>query len=44
LRMPDKLKSIAKIDGAVALIMAYARATHIDNAKLIQPKAKVSNL
>jgi phage terminase large subunit-like protein len=44
LRMPDKLKSIAKIDGAVALIMAYARATHIDNAKITKPKAGASAL
>ncbi len=42
--MPDKLKSVEKIDGAVASIMAYGRATHPDNAKLIKPKAKVSTL
>jgi len=42
--MPDKLKSIEKIDGAVASIMAYGRATHPDNAKLIAPKAKVTVL
>jgi hypothetical protein len=34
--MPDKEKSIEKIDGAVAAIMGYGRATHPDNAKLIQ--------
>jgi len=33
--MPDKLKSIEKIDGVVAAIMAYGRATHPDNAKLL---------
>jgi phage terminase large subunit-like protein len=41
---PDKLKSVEKIDGAVASIMAYGRATHPDNAKLLKPKAKVSVL
>lgn len=44
LMMPDKLKSIEKIDGAVASIMAYGRGTHPDNAKLIQAKAKVTVL
>jgi phage terminase large subunit-like protein len=33
--MPDKLKSIEKIDGAVATIMGYGRANHPDNAKLL---------
>jgi phage terminase large subunit-like protein len=44
LLMPDKLKSVAKIDGAVASIMAYGRATHPDNAKLIKGKPKVTAL
>lgn len=44
LKMPDKLKSVEKIDGAVAGIMAYGRATHPDNAKLIKAKPKVSTL
>jgi phage terminase large subunit-like protein len=40
--MPDKLKSIEKIDGPVAGIMAYGRANHPDNAKLLQkPKLTV---
>lgn len=42
--MPDKLKSVEKIDGAVASIMAYGRATHPDNAKLIKAKPRVSTL
>jgi phage terminase large subunit-like protein len=42
--MPDKLKSIEKIDGVVAAIMAYGRANHPDNAKLLKPKAKVTVL
>lgn len=42
--MPDKLKSVEKIDGAVAAIMAYGRATHPDNAKLIKARPKVSTL
>jgi phage terminase large subunit-like protein len=42
--MPDKLKSVEKIDGAVAAIMAYGRATHPDNAKLLKAKPKVSTL
>ena len=42
--MPDKLKSIEKIDGVVASIMAYGRATHPDNAKLLKPKPKVTQL
>lgn len=42
--MPDKLKSIEKIDGMVAAIMGYGRATHPDNAKLLKPKARVSQL
>lgn len=41
--MPDKLKSIEKIDGAVASIMGYGRGTHPDNAKLLQ-RAKVTVL
>lgn len=44
LYMPDKLKSVEKIDGAVAAIMAYGRATHPDNAKLLKAKPKVSTL
>jgi phage terminase large subunit-like protein len=44
LKMPDKLKSVEKIDGAVAQIMAYGRATHPDNAKLLNAKPKVSTL
>lgn len=44
LKMPDKLKSLEKIDGAVAAIMAYGRATHPDNAKLLKPKPKVTML
>lgn len=40
--MPDKEKSIEKIDGAAASIMALGRATHPDNAKLLnKPKATV---
>jgi phage terminase large subunit-like protein len=42
--MPDKEKSIEKIDGAVACIMSYGRATHPDNAKLLKPKPKVTIL
>jgi phage terminase large subunit-like protein len=42
--MPDKLKSIEKIDGAAASIMAWGRATHPDNAKLINAKPKVTLL
>ena len=42
--MPDKLKSIEKIDGVVASIMGYGRGTHPDNAKLLKPKAKVTML
>lgn len=42
--MPDKLKSIEKIDGPVAAIMAYGRATHPDNAKLLKAKPKVITL
>jgi phage terminase large subunit-like protein len=41
--MPDKLKSVDKIDGVAAAIMAYGRATHPDNAKLFK-KPKVSIL
>jgi phage terminase large subunit-like protein len=41
--MPDKLKSIEKIDGAVACIEGYGRANHPDNAKLLQ-RAKVTVL
>ena len=44
LYMPDKLKSVEKIDGMAASIMAYGRATHPDNAKLIKAKPKVSTL
>jgi phage terminase large subunit-like protein len=40
--MPDKEKSVEKIDGAVASIMAFGRATHPDNAKLLnKPKVTV---
>jgi hypothetical protein len=42
--MPDKLTSIEKIDGPVAGIMGYGRATHPDNAKLIKAKPKVSEI
>lgn len=42
--MPDKEKSVEKIDGAVASIMGYGRGTHPDNAKLLKPKAKVTVL
>lgn len=42
--MPDKLKSTEKIDGLTASIMAYGRATHPDNAKLLQPKARITTL
>lgn len=43
--MPDKEKSIEKIDGAVASIMAFGRGMHPDNAKLLlKPKAKVTVL
>jgi phage terminase large subunit-like protein len=41
--MPDKEKSVEKIDGAVASIMGYGRGTHPDNAKLLK-KAKVTVL
>lgn len=44
LYMPDKLKSVEKIDGPVAAIMAYGRATHPDNARLLKAKPKVSTL
>lgn len=42
--MPDKLKSIEKIDGAVASIMAFGRANHPDNAKLIKDKPMASTI
>jgi phage terminase large subunit-like protein len=42
--MPDKLKSVEKIDGPVAAIMAYGRATHPDNAKLLKARPKVTSL
>lgn len=42
--MPDKEKSIEKIDGVVASIMAFGRATHPDNAKLLKAKPRVSTL
>lgn len=42
--MPDKLKSVEKIDGVAAAIMAYGRGTHPDNAKLLKAKPKVSTL
>jgi phage terminase large subunit-like protein len=42
--MPDKEKSIEKIDGVVAAIMAYGRGTHPDNAKLLKAKPKVTVL
>lgn len=44
LKMPDKLKSVEKIDGMAAAIMAYGRATHPDNAKLLKAKPKVISL
>jgi hypothetical protein len=42
--MPDKLKSIEKIDGAVTAIMGFGRGTHPDNAKLVKPRAGISIL
>lgn len=42
--MPDKEKSIEKIDGVVTGIMSYGRANHPDNAKLIKAKPKVTVL
>jgi phage terminase large subunit-like protein len=42
--MPDKEKSIEKIDGPVAGIMAWGRGTHPDNAKLLKAKPKISTL
>lgn len=42
--MPDKERSIEKIDGASAAIMGFGRGTHPDNAKLIKPKPKVTVL
>ncbi len=42
--MPDKERSIERIDGGVASIMGYGRGTHPDNAKLIKPKPKVTVL
>lgn len=42
--MPDKERSVEKIDGAVASIMGFGRGNHPDNAQLIKPKAKVSML
>jgi phage terminase large subunit-like protein len=42
--MPDKEKSIEKIDGAAASIMALGRATHPDNAHLLKPKPRVTAL
>lgn len=42
--MPDKLKSVEKIDGPVSAIMAYGRATHPDNAKLLKAPIKVTLL
>lgn len=42
--MPDKEKSVERIDGAAAAIMAFGRANHPDNAKLIQDKPRVSVL
>lgn len=40
--MPDKEKSVEKIDGSVAGIMAFGRGTHPDNAKLFtKPKVTV---
>ena len=44
LKMPDKLETVDKIDGMASAIMAYGRATHPDNAKLIKTKPKVSQL
>lgn len=41
--MPDKLRSIEKIDGAVTCIMGYGRANHPDNAKLLsKPRISVA--
>lgn len=42
--MPDKERSIEKIDGAVAAIMGFGRGTHPDNAKLIKGKPSVTVL
>ena len=42
--MPDKERSLERMDGAVAAIMGYGRATHPDNAKLLKPKPKVTTL
>jgi phage terminase large subunit-like protein len=42
LMMPDKEKSIERIDGAVASIMGFGRGTHPDNAKLITPSPKIT--
>lgn len=42
--MPDKERSIEKIDGAAAAIMGYGRGTHPDNAQLLKPKPKVTLL
>lgn len=42
--MPDKERSIEKIDGAVASIMGYGRGTHPDNAKLLTARPKVTQL
>lgn len=42
--MPDKIKSIEKIDGPVAAIMGFGRANHPDNAKLITAKPQISRL
>lgn len=42
--MPDKERSVEKIDGAVASIMGYGRGTHPDNAKLLKAKPRVTAL
>lgn len=42
--MPDKLKSVEKIDGDVAAIMGFGRASHPDNAKILKGKPKVTVL
>jgi len=42
--MPDKERSIERIDGATASIMGFGRGTHPDNAKLLKPKPKATML
>lgn len=42
--MPDKLKSLDKIDLDAAAIMGYGRGTHPDNAKLLKPAPRLTVL